>query len=287
MCALLVGLPAVVVVGVGEWPAWLLVAVASAGERPVCECGAAPHRHGVVEIDHVDLPVFGRPTRLRWRKQRWRCPGCRRCWRDRDSEIASERCRLTTRAARWATFEVGHGRPVADVARVLACDWHTVMDAVMLYGSGLIDDTARFGAVSALGLDETLFARHGQFRSQLWSTQIVDVACGQLLDIVEGRDSAEPCRWLAARPQAWRDAIKLGDARPVEQLSVVFDTMLPHAVQVADPFHVVRLANDAVDECRRRVQNDTLGHRGHKNDPLHRARRRLVIGRRTPHRRRT
>lgn len=114
---------------------------------------------------------------------------------------------MTTRAARWATFEVGHGRPVADVAKVLGCDWHTVMDAVMLYGSELVDDPARFDTVAALGLDETLFARQGTFRTHAWSTQIVDVTRGQLLDIVPGRDSVEPCRWLAARPQAWRDAI--------------------------------------------------------------------------------
>jgi Transposase len=57
----------------------------------------------------------------------------------------------------------------------------------------------------------------------------------------------------------------------------VFDTMLPKAVQVADPFHVVRLGNTALDECRRRVQNETVGHRGRKDDPLYRARRRLVM----------
>lgn len=37
------------------------------------------------------------------------------------------------------------------------------------------------------------------------------------------------------------------------------------------------LANQALDECRRRVQNDTLGHRGRKTDPLYRARRRLTM----------
>ncbi|MGE0304426.1 MAG: transposase [Acidimicrobiia bacterium] len=57
----------------------------------------------------------------------------------------------------------------------------------------------------------------------------------------------------------------------------MFDTMLPTAVQVADPFHVVQLANRALDECRRRVQNETLGHRGRRDDPLYRARRRLVM----------
>ena len=44
-----------------------------------------------------------------------------------------------------------------------------------------------------------------------------------------------------------------------------FDEMLPDATQVADPFHVVKLANSKLDECRRRVQNETMGHRGTKD----------------------
>ena len=55
-----------------------------------------------------------------------------------------------------------------------------------------------------------------------------------------------------------------------------FDAAVPDAKQVADPFHVVRLANDALDEVRRRVQHQTLGRRGHKQDPLYRARKLLV-----------
>jgi hypothetical protein len=42
--------------------------------------------------------------------------------------------------------------------------------------------------------------------------------------------------------------------------------------------HVVALAGDALDECRRRVQLDTRGHRGRKTDPLYRARRTLAPG---------
>lgn len=51
---------------------------------------------------------------------------------------------------------------------------------------------------------------------------------------------------------------------------------LPDAAQVADPFHLVKLANEKLDQCRRRVQNETLGHRGHKDDPLYRTRRLLT-----------
>lgn len=101
-------------------------------------------------------------------------------------------------------MQVGcHGRTVSEIATDLGCDWHTVMDAVMLYGEPLIDDPSRLGTVAAVGLDETRFVRLGPFRRQAWSTQIVDVAAGQLLDVVAGRDSTEPCAWFAARPAEW------------------------------------------------------------------------------------
>jgi len=38
------------------------------------------------------------------------------------------------------------------------------------------------------------------------------------------------------------------------------------------------LANTALDDVRRRVQQDQYGHRGHKGDPLYRARRVLLTG---------
>jgi transposase len=45
-----------------------------------------------------------------------------------------------------------------------------------------------------------------------------------------------------------------------------------------DPFRVVRLAGDALDRCRRRIQQIIHGHRGRKDDPLYRARRILHTG---------
>jgi transposase len=58
----------------------------------------------------------------------------------------------------------------------------------------------------------------------------------------------------------------------------VFDAVLPEATQVAEKFHVIKLANERVDETSRRVQNETLGqHRGRKDDPLYRARRILTM----------
>ena len=113
----------------------------------------------------VDLPSFGRRARLVWRTRRGRCPddGCPAgIWTEQAPAIAAARLGMTDRAGRWATFQVGaHGRAVAEVARDLGCEWHTVTDAVIAYGTKLVDDPDRIGTVTALGLDETQFVRRG------------------------------------------------------------------------------------------------------------------------------
>lgn len=195
-----------------------------------------------------------------------------------DDRIADPRAAITDRAGRWATFQVGHhGRAVSEVAKDLGCDWHTVMDAVVHHGRALIDDPNRIGSTIAVGLDEVLFYRLGKFRHRCWSTQIVDVAHGQLLDVVPGRDAASTCPWFTERPAAWCQAIEWATLDLSGPYRAVFDTMLPHAVQIADPFHVVKLANFVLDETRRRVKNDTLGHRDRKTDPLYRNHKLMTI----------
>ena len=282
VCELLVGLPDVNVLGVvdvADGP--LRVHVESRGERPACgECGGAANVKDRVDVELVDLAAFGRPVCLVWRKHRWECrnPACSKgSWTGQDDRIAAPRSVMTDRAGRWVTRQVGeHGRTVNELAGEFGCAWHTVNDTVIAFGEALIDDdSARVGAPSALGLDETLFVRLGEFHRQCWSTSIVDVRAGKLLDVVEGRSSVEPCRWLAARGDEWRANIEWATLDLSGPYRKVFDTMLPDAIQVADPFHVVKLANHKLDECRRRVQNETVGHRGRKDDPLYRARRLL------------
>ena len=53
---------------------------------------------------------------------------------------------------------------------------------------------------------------------------------------------------------------------------------VPDVTTVMDPFHVVQLFGDALDKTRQRVQQETLGHRGRKGDPLYGCRRLLRTG---------
>ena len=107
-----------------------------------------------------------------------------------------------------------------EVAIELGCDWHTINDTVLAYGTALVDDDPdRFGVVEALGLDEVLFARIGPWHRQHFSTSIVDVKAGQLLDVVPGRSGAEPSAWLEAQGQEWRDQVRCGHPRSLWSLS--------------------------------------------------------------------
>src|SRR3989304_10002542 len=89
----------------------------------------------------VDLAVFGHPVRLAWRKHRFWCPDpeCGHgSWTVEDPRIGARRLSMTDRAGRWVTFQVGRlGRTVAEVARELGCDWHTINDPVIAYGEAV------------------------------------------------------------------------------------------------------------------------------------------------------
>jgi len=169
MCELLVGLPDVNVLGIDDRHGGPLgVHVETRGVRPACpSCSGPVVAKDRDRVELVDLPAFGRPTRLVWRKRRWAC-ATSSCmvgsFTEIDPTIAPPRLALTDRAGRWVTEQVGRwARTVNELAVELGCDWHTINDAVIAYGTALVDDDPdRVGAVNAIGLDEVLFARVGR-----------------------------------------------------------------------------------------------------------------------------
>jgi transposase len=52
--------------------------------------------------------------------------------------------------------------------------------------------------------------------------------------------------------RVWKQAVAFGVLDLSGPYRKTFDDTLPEATQVADPFHVTKLANQKLDECRRR-----------------------------------
>ena len=71
----------------------------------------------------------------------------------------------------------------------------------------------------------------------------------------------------------WADQIDVAAIDAFRGYATAIGDVLPDAVLVIDHFHAIRLASEAVNDVRRRVQQDTLGHRGRRHDPLYGIRR--------------
>ncbi len=154
-------------------------------------CGSPARVKDRPLVSYVDLPVYGAPMRLSWRKHRMKCVN-RACpqqsWVLGDHRIAARNCLLTTRAAKWATRQVGQGRTVKEVAGELGCDWHTVNDVVTYYGQALLAaDRKRLNKTTAIGLDETSFVKFNSYHKQ-YVTTVCDVEHHQIIDILPSRN---------------------------------------------------------------------------------------------------
>lgn len=137
------------------------------------------------------------------------------------------------------------------------------------------DDPARFAGVRVLGVDEHVW--HHQDRRRRGPRELTGI-----VDLTRGKDHPTTRLSGPGAGQVWHRVQELaGRARrtvslryPDRDAGSLPGTartpslgQLPDATSVLDAFHIVKLAGDALDEVRRRVQQDTLGHRG-RTGPL-------------------
>ena len=131
----------------------------------------------------------------------------------------------------------------------LGVAWHTANHAVLAEGRRLlIDDPARFDGVrGVISIDEHVW-RHTR-RGDKYVTVIIK-------DLTPTRNKTRTCsvaghgggplqsrlqgRWLEVRPKAWKDRIEVVAMDGFTGFKTATSEVLPGAVAVMDPFHVVR-----------------------------------------------
>jgi transposase len=279
----MLGLSGFRVLAVSEYDGEVEQAVETTAEEGWCpSCGAAARLHDRRPSWIRDLPAAGRPVTLVWVKRVWRCREslCAKVtWTETHPAITA-RASLTERARIEACRRVGQdGHTVAAVAHEFGVGWATIMGCVREHGRPLVDDLARLDDVHTLGVDETGFLAAKPTRHTVYATGIVALnGRPRLLDVIQGRSGSSLSAWVSGRDQAWRDGIEVAALDPFRGYAAALHATVPDAVRVLDAFHVVKLGFDAVDAVRRRVQQDTTGHRGRKHDPLYGIRRLLRRG---------
>ncbi len=262
----------------GEW--WLYVET-TADFVGCAGCGTRAVGHGRTRTAVRDLPIAGRPTVLVFARRRWRCPDgdCAiTTWSEHTAAIPA-RASMTERARhRLAEMVNVDGASIAAAAAEFGVGWHTANRAVADYTDPAVCDRGRVEGVTAIGVHEKRFLNATVEHRTIFTTQIVDLDRHRLLDVIQGRSREVLGDWLADRPSDWLAGIALATLDPAAGYRRALVDHLPNATVVVDHFHAIKLANAAIDDVCRRVQQATTGHRGRKHDPLYRARRVFLTG---------
>ncbi len=252
---------------------------------PRCpDCGRDGRDRDTVTRLLTDLPVAGYPLVLQVAVPRYRCmtSECGRAVFNQDlGKLAAPRTATTRRCARYVLRRLMIDRTtISAIAAELGVSWHTVSSIAMRSVADLIAaGPDRLSGVRVIGVDEHRWAPR-RVGPDGFVTLIIDLTPvhdqsgpARLLDLVEGRSATALASWLAAQPAAFAQAVEVIAMDGFAGYKTAATAVVPDAVTVMDPFHVVALAGAKLDLIRQRVQQQTLGRRGHTGDPLYGIRR--------------
>lgn len=133
------------------------------------------------------------------------------------------------------------------IARLCRVSWRTVGRACERVVATELDP-GRLDGLFRIGVDEISWRKHHKYL-----TLVVDHDRGVVVWGAKGRDSATLDEFfdeLGAQRAGQIEAVSL-DLGPAYLKSVTAEGHAPQAVVCADPFHVVKLVGDALDEVRR------------------------------------
>jgi transposase len=233
-----------------------------------------------------DLVVHVRPVA----RQRGRCGRCRRRCRGYDEGRGRRRWRALDLGAvaafveadsprvecpvhgvvvghvPWARHDAGHTRAFdqtvawlatvtskSAVTELMRIAWRTVgtIIARVWADTGGLAGLDRFAGLRRIGIDEISYRR-----GRLFLTVVIDHDTGWVVWAGTGQSKATLQRFFDALGADRCRLITHVSADSAQYVADAVASNCPHAVQVADPFHVVKWANDALGELRLQAWRD-------------------------------
>lgn len=222
------------------------------------------------------------------KRQRGRCGVCRRrCsgydtgagrrrWRALDlgtvvavleADAPRVRCRVhgvVVAAVPWARHDAGHTHAFDDQVAWLATQsskstvtvlmriaWRTVGSIIARVWDDIDAQHDRFAGLRRLGIDEISYKKGHKYLMV-----VVDHDARRLVWAAPGRTSATVGEFFDLLGEERCAQITHVSADGAEFIDTIVAHRCPNAVRVADPFHVVQWATDALDEVRRGTWND-------------------------------
>jgi transposase len=230
------------------------------------------------------LVAHVRPTK----RQRGRCGICqrrspgydagagRRRWRALDlgtiqAVLEADAPRVTCRehavvvaSVPWARHDAGHSYAFDETVAWLATQsskstvtalmriaWRTVGSIIARVWADIDATHDRFAGLRRIGIDEISYKRGFKFLMV-----VVDHDARRLVWAAPGRTSATVGEFFDLLGEERCKLITHVSADGADFIDTIVAERCPGAVRVADPFHIVKWATDALDEVRREAWND-------------------------------
>jgi len=136
------------------------------------------------------------------------------------------------------------------VAELMRIAWRTVGGICKRVADEELAQRDQFAGLKRIGIDD--FAHR---RGHRYLTGVVDHDTGRLVWAAPGRDRQTVEKFLELLGPERCDQIELVSCDMAESIASAIAAHCPNAIRCVDPFHVIQLATDALDEIRREVWN--------------------------------
>jgi transposase len=137
------------------------------------------------------------------------------------------------------------------VAELMRVAWRSVGTIVERVGAEAVREVDLLDVLRRVGIDEI-----SDRKRQRYLTVVVDHHTGRLAWAAPGRDRKTVLQFFYALGEERCKQIELISADMAAWLSGPIAERVPDAIRCVDPFHVVMLATEALDDVRRKLWNE-------------------------------
>ena len=224
---------------------YLVEAVSSTPPENCEKCGSQEIRKfGSRQQLYNDTPIHGKQVTIQVSRQRYQCKSCKKIFHEPISDLSSDR--LVTRRLHEYVEKGSLKRTFADISSEVGIDEKTVRNIFRDYVQRLATEV-KFDTPRWMGVDEIhIIKKPRAVITNIENNTVVELLPnrkkGMILPYFQGIKDPHTIRYVAIdmwRP--YRDAVR---------------EVFPHAVIVVDKFHVVKMANEAMEAVRKAVRQE-------------------------------
>jgi len=146
------------------------------------------------------------------------------------------------------------------VSELMRVTWRTVGNICKRVADEALADRDLLAGLKRVGIDDFAYRKGHRYL-----TVVVDHDTGRLVWAAPGRDKATVEKFLDLLGKDGCEQLELVSCDMSESIATAITDRCPNAIRCVDPFHVIKLATDALDEIRREVWNEAR-RQGHAHE---------------------